>query len=198
MTKWILSAGTLAIAAVLLIGCRTEGGGFSNLSEATGFHETGTQNNETVKVGDVVTFAFRSIPNDIRMTGKVREDGTVTLLLDQTFVAAGKTIYALDDEVRDRYRSCWSDLPPFPSHAYYFVDGEVKQPNRYAYNGPITVLRAISSAGNFTSFANRAKVKLTRNDGTSFTINCKKSLNDSSLDLELFPGDRIVVPRKLF
>jgi protein involved in polysaccharide export with SLBB domain len=74
----------------------------------------------------------------------------------------------------------------------------VKTPSRQTYISRITVLKAIASAGGFTDFANKKKVKLTRVDGRIQTVNCVKALDKPSLDPEVYPGDKIHVPRKLW
>ncbi|MGH7968426.1 MAG: polysaccharide biosynthesis/export family protein, partial [Limisphaerales bacterium] len=81
---------------------------------------------------------------------------------------------------------------------FYSVDGEVRLPARQIYISRTTVLRAIASAGGFTDFAKKTKVKLIRLDGRIFIVNCKKALVQPQLDLEVFPGDKITVPRRLF
>ena len=80
----------------------------------------------------------------------------------------------------------------------FYVGGEVKNQGRISYIGPITVLKAIQSAGDFTDFAQRKRVKLTRLNGKTETINCIKAREDPRLDLPVFPGDTIHVPRRIF
>jgi protein involved in polysaccharide export with SLBB domain len=58
------------------------------------------------------------------------------------------------------------------------------------------VLSAITAAGGFNNFAARTRVQLTRQDGKIFLLNCKKALKDPSLDLEVFPGDRVFVDKQ--
>jgi protein involved in polysaccharide export with SLBB domain len=81
---------------------------------------------------------------------------------------------------------------------FYFVGGQVKAPNRYPYAGPTTVTKAIQSAGDFTDFANKKKIKLTRPNGTSSIIDWFKAQEDPRLDLPVFPGDKIHVPQRIF
>ena len=132
---------------------------------------------------------------------KIKEDGTITLLQNQTFSAAGKTRGDLEKEIRKCY------VPRFFKYMtviiaretqtlFYYLIGEVRAPARQVYVSRITVLKAIASAGGFTDFANKKDVKLTRLDGRKATINCIKALKDPSLDLEVYPGDTIYVPRK--
>jgi len=131
----------------------------------------------------------------------VKEDGTITLSLNQTFQAVGKRQGDLEKEIRDRYVPAYYKYLTVtikPQDRFYFVDGEVKGPGRQVYIGPMTVTKAIGSCGDFTDFANRKKVKLTRVDGHTQTVNCKEAINDPRLDLPIYPGDKIHVPRKIF
>jgi len=58
-------------------------------------------------------------------------------------------------------------------------------------------VRAISVAGGFTDFAKRTKVQLTHNGKTQI-INVDKAIRDPRLDVPVYPGDTIYVPRRLF
>ena len=53
-------------------------------------------------------------------------------------------------------------------------------------------------AAGFTDFANKKKVKLTRVDGRTQTVNCIKALDKPSLDPEVYPGDKIYVRRRIW
>ena len=131
----------------------------------------------------------------------VSETGKITGLHNESFQAAGKKRNDLEREIHDRYVP---DYYKFLTvnvkilNRFYFVDGEVKSPNRYIYEGNMTVLKAITSAGGFTDFASKRKVKVIRSDKRKETENCVKALDDPKLDLELFPGDTVHVPRKIF
>jgi len=158
---------------------------------------------EVLQVGDSLTINFADLVTPLPPFDEtIKEDGTITLIQNQTFNAAGKTRGKLEREIHDRY------VPKYFVNLtvtiklqgqFYFVDGEVKAPNRYPYYGSkMTVLKAIASAGDFTDYANRKKVKLTRGDRTTQVINCIAALKDPRLDVEVFSGDKIHVPRKLF
>ncbi len=156
---------------------------------------------EIIKIGDVLTVTFMDIPAPPPAAPtKVREDGTITLLHNKTFVAAGKTSGDLEREIRAVYVPTWyvnMTVTVLMQNGFYFVDGEVKSPNRYPYAGKTTVLKAIASAGDFTDYAKKTKVRLTRTDGHTLIINCIKALEDSRLDVEVYPNDKIHVPRRL-
>jgi polysaccharide export outer membrane protein len=159
---------------------------------------------EVLRVGDSVTITFMDTPVVIPASEeKIKEDGTITLTLNQTFQAAGKTPGDLAKEIRARYvpnyyKYMTVSVKQIESTRWYYVDGEVKSPNRQIYNIRMTLLKAIASAGGFTDFANKRKVKLTRLDGRIQIINCKKALDNPNLDPEIYPGDKIYVPRRLW
>jgi protein involved in polysaccharide export with SLBB domain len=134
---------------------------------------------------------------------KIKEDGTITLTLNQTFKADGKTRGNLEKEIRaryvpDYYKYMTVTVKQQESTRWYYMNGEVRSPARQIYNSRITVLKAIASAGGFTDFANKKKVKLTRVDGRTQTVNCVKALDNPRLDPEVYPGDTIHVPRRIW
>ncbi len=159
---------------------------------------------EVFHVGDSVTVTFTDLPNIVpAFEVKVKEDGTVTLLLNQTFTFAGKTPGDLEKEIRIGYvpryfKYMTVTVKRERQTLFYYVDGEVKMPARQTYIERTTVLKAIASAGGFTDFAKKKGVKLSRLDGRKLTINCIKAIDDSSLDVEVYPGDKVYVPRKLW
>src|SRR2546425_9705721 len=130
----------------------------------------------------------------------VKEDGTITLLLNQSFRAAGKRRGDLEKEIHDRYvTNYFQNLTVVikPQDRFYFVDGEVRASGRQLYVGRMTTLKAIGSCGDFTDFANRKKVRLIRADGRIEIVNCVQAREDPRKDLEIFPNDHIIVPRKI-
>jgi protein involved in polysaccharide export with SLBB domain len=133
-------------------------------------------------------------------TERVGEDGKITMPLIGAITAAGKTPAELQREIHDRYVPAYFKELTVTVHGearYFYVNGEVRQPNKYEYNGSMSVVRAISVAGGFTDFAKRTKVQLTHN-GKTRIINVDKAIRDPRLDLSVFPGDTIYVPRRLF
>jgi polysaccharide biosynthesis/export protein VpsN len=159
---------------------------------------------EVLRVGDSLTITFTDTPVQIPpFEEKIREDGTITLTLNKMFTAAGKSRGDLEKEIRDcyvprYYKYMTVSVKQQESTRWYYVDGEVKLPNRQIYNSRITVLKAIASAGGFTDFANKKKVKLTRVDGRTQIVNCVKALDKPNLDPELYPGDKVHVPRRVW
>lgn len=157
---------------------------------------------DTIRVGDrvKVEFSGTSAPPPAHEE-EVKHDGTISLAFLGPIKAVGKTHKQLQDDIRNAY------VPRFyqnlnvvvnPLNRYYSVGGEVRNPKREFYSGQLTVLQAIQSAGDFTDFANRNNVTLTRANGQVIRIDADKARKDPKFDLEVFPGDRIHVDRRFF
>jgi len=202
----------LFLGAFWMAGCRTHShspqGPDSAISGVTNAVGTAASNGplepEVLHIGDSLTVTFTDTPTTMPPSQeKVKEDGTITLMLNQTFKADGKTRGELEKEIRafyvpDYFKYLTVTVTPDVITRWYYINGEVKIPSRQNYNSRITVSRAIASAGGFTDFANKKKVKLTRADGRTQTVNCLKALDKPTLDPEVYPGDTIHVPRRLW
>jgi polysaccharide export outer membrane protein len=210
--RWAVVCG-LVCGGLCLTGCRTHPSG-QKTSESPAGAVTATAGvvatnssglePEVLRIGDSLTVTFVDTPTTFPpFLEKIKDDGTITLALNETFTADGKTRGDLEREIRARYvpdyfKQLTVTVTPDVSTRWYYVDGEVKMPSRQIYNSRTTVLKAITSAGGFTDFAKKKKVKLTHVDGRTQTVNCVKALDNPSLDLEVYPGDKIHVPRKLW
>jgi protein involved in polysaccharide export with SLBB domain len=155
-----------------------------------------------LRPGQKIVVEFSDIPsNPGSMSQTIREDGMIGLPLGVSIKAAGLTRGELIEQIEKAY------VPKFykrlsvnikSDELYFSVGGEVKNPSQRPYLGQTTVLQAIQSAGDYTDFANKKKIEVTRTSGKKFTVNGLKAAQDRSLDLPIFPGDRIIVPRRLF
>ena len=208
------SVGSVVLAGLLLTGCKTGGAdskyaaagapGAATDPGATAAAPTpsGPSDLDRISPGDMLIIVFSEMPKDVLpFEDRVKEDGTITLLENKVFHAAGKTRGELEKEIRatyvpDFYLTMTVSVRQQKDTQFYFVGGEVKQPNRQIYISRITVTKAIQSAGDFTDFARKKAVELTRADGRKFIVNAIKAQRDPSLDLEVLPGDKIYVPRR--
>ena len=154
-------------------------------------------------VGDSVTVTLDGPPTPIPPHDEdIKEDGTITLDLIGPIQAAGKTLGQLQADIYNAY------VPRYYTHLAvtvttskeraYYVQGEVNHPGEELYRDGMTVTRAIGAAGDFTDFANRKKVTLTRTNGERVHVNCIKVLQGEEADPIVYPGDQIVVPRRLW
>jgi protein involved in polysaccharide export with SLBB domain len=132
---------------------------------------------------------------------KVTEAGTISLELVQDVRAAGKTTKELEKAIHDAYVPKYykrTTVIVRPNDRFFYVDGDVRIPNRFPIAGDMTVTKAIASAGGFTDFGNKKKVKIIRLNGTTEVIDCIKALEDPKRDRQVNPGDRVHVPRRIF
>ena len=157
---------------------------------------------DRIKIGDTLVINISDIPQVVQpIEERVREDGTIMLIQNQRFTVADKMRSELETEIRGRYvpaffKTMTVSVKQKEQTQFYYVGGDVKVPGRQVYVSRIRVLEAIRSAGDFNDFARKKAVQLTRTDGKKFTINCLKALQDPRLNLEVFPGDEIFVPRR--
>jgi protein involved in polysaccharide export with SLBB domain len=189
-------------AAIALTGCHSTNS-WAPLPDVNGSGAAGgtnplDTNNYTLRVGDQMTVNFYDITPPIQpITDQIKEDGTITLIYNEKFQAAGKTISQLQNDVHARYVPAYLKYMTVNIgvlNRLYTVSGEVKAGNSFAYPGHLTVLQAIANAGGFTDYANKKKVKVTRADHRQIMVNAIKAQEDPDLNIEIFPGDTIYVP----
>ena len=151
--------------------------------------------------GDLVRIMFSDVPQPPQAVEiRIPEDGRITLPYNITVNAIGKTVSQLQEEIRNEY------VPKLfvrltvninTEKRFYFVGGEVRAPNRQEYNGDLTVLRAIDTAGGFTDFAQKKKIELRRANGEVHILNWEKARKNPKLDLKVYPNDQITVHRRV-
>jgi protein involved in polysaccharide export with SLBB domain len=206
--SWGLLACGLLFAGVFLTGCYSSpiDPVFSdNPMPATTDSPTETNaapNVARFHIGDTVTVTLTGLPETIEPHAEpIKEDGTITMPYIGHVQAAGKTAGEVQNEIYDLY------VPKIYRHVtvtvntgdrVYYVTGEVKQPGRQLYTGQMTVTKAISTAGDFTDFANHKKVWLIRANGQRIKVNCDKAIQDASQDPLVYPNDQVQVPRRIW
>jgi protein involved in polysaccharide export with SLBB domain len=193
-----LIASSLFLAGLFFTGCSSAptldnlpaAGQVQTNSEVARFH-----------VGETVSIIFSGTPETIEPHDElIKEDGNINLPLIGPVKALGKTAGELQNEIHNLYVPQYYvrlNIVVKPGDLIYYVRGEVKQPGREIYVGETTVTKAITSAGDFTDFASH-KVKLIRANGQVIKVNVDKALEDQTLDPQVYPGDQIMVPRRLF
>lgn len=157
---------------------------------------------DELRLGDPVTVTFSDLPLNSTIPDqkiRVNEDGTLSLPMNVSVVAAGKSVAVVQKELVALYRKYFNQVTVTikTDDRYYSVGGEVRNPGRQLYLGPTTILRALQSCGDFTDFANQHKVEIHRADGRIDIIDCKKARKDHRWDVRICPGDAIIVPRRL-
>ena len=81
----------------------------------------------------------------------------------------------------------------------YYVSGEVKVPGSQLYRSGTTVSQGITAAGGFTDFAKHSNVVIIRaSNHQQIKVNVDKVLKGKAEDPTVYPGDQIVVARRLW
>jgi polysaccharide biosynthesis/export protein len=154
--------------------------------------------------GDLLEISVFDVPE---MTQQVRvgADGKAQLALLGNYPLAGLTgqqaAEAIARELRDRnflVRPQVNVLIKESTNQSVSIVGEVQHPGIYPIAGPRTVLDVISLAGGLTTYADtKLTVKHRSSDENSVTVALKNDDAKTSLavDVQVYPGDLVVVPR---
>jgi len=143
---------------------------------------------------------------DLSKQVQVRPDGRISLPLLGDISAVAKTPVQLTEEISVGLRAYMENptisilVKEVQSYQIYVL-GEVNKPGKYPLKSKTTLLQGITVAGGFTPMAARNKIVVFRftKDGEGQT-KLKASYDDivvrdgSSQNIELKPGDQIVVP----
>jgi protein involved in polysaccharide export with SLBB domain len=155
-----------------------------------------------LRTGDRINVSFSGLPIPMeRHEEQIREDGNFNPpLLGRAIKAAGKRVGELQEELQKLYVPDYfkaATITVRRQDSYYFVGGEVKAPGQKPYLSEMTVLKAIQTAGDFTEFAKKTKIQVIRSNGhKEKPLNYNKAIGNPKLDLPVFPGDQIIVPKR--
>jgi polysaccharide export outer membrane protein len=156
-----------------------------------------------IGVEDVLYVAVWKNP-DLSREVPVRPDGKITLPLIDDISAVGLTPSRLKEILTERWKSYITGpevsviVTQVNSLKVYMV-GEIARPGILQLKSKTRLLQAISLAGGFTSFAERTKIVVLRNNGSGesrLEFNYKKILSGSRPADNIFlkPGDTVIVP----
>ena len=199
---WV--AVQVVLAGYLVAGCQSpESVTFSPVpgespGETNGSGEPRTYS-EVIRAGELVVVKFSGIGTPPPThEERVKEDGTITLPDVGAVKAADKSPGELQKELTESYRKYYNNLvvTVILQDRVYYVGGQVRTPGPKGYLGKTTITMAIQHAGDFTDFANKKKVWLTRPGQKPVRVNVVEALKDPAKDLPVFPGDRIDVPKR--
>jgi protein involved in polysaccharide export with SLBB domain len=196
----------MAIIGCLLAGCSSPGPkADSHGAAAQSTNDANYLRFDPLRVGDSIRIDFSGSPTPIQsMQTDIKGDGTIRLDYIGDVMADGRTPGELERIIQTNYVPAYYthlNVTVTPVIRYFYVSGEVNPGSsggRIPYTGQITVTRAIASAGDFNPFADRKHVRLYRVDGTMKIVNCVKALDNPKLDLPVYPGDKIVIKRRLW
>ena len=212
------SVAVLVCAGAFLAGCSSTGGAYrGSFSEppppttaaiaaaaptaAPGMKETNIPG-VRIRPGEGLTITYSDVGAPIPpFAGRVKDDGKITLPQNQDFTAAGKTEAELEKEIRDRYVPRYFQnltATVIVQDRYFFVLGEVRQSGRVNHSGRITLIGAIAAVGGFNEFAKAKKIQIIRTNNKKEIVNYDDIKKNPDRDVEIYPGDRIIVPRRFW
>lgn len=191
-------AASLLLAGLVFTGCSTA----PKMAMPPAVSKESPAEVARFHVGETVSVIYSGTPSDFPSHEEIiKEDGNITLSLIGSVYAVGKTAGELQAEIHGLY------VPKYfvrltvtvkPGDLVYYVRGEVKGAGRQLYVGEITVTKAIASAGDYTDFASHSNILLIRANGQRIKVNGDKAQEDSLNDPHVYPGDQIVVSRRIF
>jgi len=141
---------------------------------------------------------------DISRSEPVRPDGKISLPLLNDVQAAGLTPLQLSNQIKDGLNKFLTNpevtviVSQIGSQRIYIL-GETARPGAYVMLPKMTILQALSNAGGFSAFANQKKIYVLRQvngkqEKLYFNYKAVIDGKDTSQNIELLPGDTIVVP----
>ena len=156
-----------------------------------------------VRPGDKVLINFADNPGIQPLWEQtVSSDGMLFLPMNQKLKAEGLQEGQLEQAIHDLY------VPKLLTRLTvnvrleqrsFFVGGEVENPGQRELTGSMTAMKAIMSAGDFTDFANKSRIEVTRAGGEKIEVDGKKAQrNPSRYDVPIYAGDRVYVHRRIF
>ena len=143
---------------------------------------------------------------DLSKEVTVRPDGRISLPLIGDITAVGKTPAQLSEDISTKLKEYKENpqvsivITQVNSYVIYVL-GEVAKPGKYPLRSKTTLLQGVTIAGGFNASAARNKIVVFRftKDGAG-QVKIKASYDDivlrdgSNQNIELKPGDQIVVP----
>ena len=203
MKNKILTALLSAFISILIVGCETLD--HSPKPDTGGAVEAPQGDNETMRVGDRIRVILYDIPTPPPAIEQViPENGVLSLHMNVEYKFAGKKRADAEKEIAKIYtddRGIYRKITVVIEKQATFISigGEVRNPSSIIHRGDLTVLSAIDAAGGFTEFARRTGVIVTRGSNKrQVTVNAKKAIVDPKLNLPLYPGDSVYVPRNIW
>lgn len=165
--------------------------------------------NYIIGAGDNVNIVVWRNP-ELSGSYPVRPDGKISAPLVEELVAQGKTSVELARDVEKKLSTYVRDpvvtviVTSFvgPYSEQIRVVGEAARPLFLPYKQKMTLLDVMIAAGGLTDFAdgNRAIIQRTSEGGKQYAVRLKDLIKrgDLSANVEMRPGDILVIPQGLF
>ena len=202
----LLRGAGLVVSAVLLGGCSSLSG--SSLPPAPATAAT-VDYSYVIGAGDNLNIIVWRNP-ELSMSVPVRPDGKVSAPLVEELLAQGKTPVQLARDVEKKLATYVRDpvvtvlvtgfVGPFSEQIR--VVGEAARPQALPYRVRMSVLDVMIAVGGLTDFAdgNKAVIQRTSDGDKQYTVRLKDLIKrgDTTANVEMRPGDILIIPQSLF
>lgn len=187
----------------LMVACSTP-----NLPPAPPLAQTGDYS-YIIGAGDNINIIVWRNP-ELGMSVPVRPDGKVSAPLVDELVAQGKTPPELARDIEKKLATYVRDpvvtviVTGFvgPYSEQIRVVGEAARPQFMPYRQKMTLLDVMIASGGLTDFAdgNRAIIQRTSDGNKQYSVRLKDLIKrgDTTANVEMRPGDILIIPQSLF
>ncbi len=200
--KRLLTIGALACVAAGLTGCATP-------HPAAPASATNAEYNYLIGPGDSVNIVVWRNP-ELSMMVPVRPDGKITTPLVEDLPAAGRDASTLAREIEKALAKYIRDpvvtvivsnfVGPYSEQVR--VVGEAARPMTLPFKQKMTLLDLMIAVGGITDFAdgNRATLLRTSEGSKQYSVRLRDLIKrgDVSANVELKPGDVLIIPQSWF
>lgn len=149
-------------------------------------------NTFTLGSGDTIKI-FVYGEEDLSLQAQLGDSGTLNYPFLGELKIAGLTLAQVEKLITQGLKGDYLIEPKVSvsivKYRQFFINGEVKDPNAFAFQPGLTVGKAISLAGGFTERANRREISI---------ISGTKAARKVSLSSPVKPGDIITVKQSFF
>lgn len=202
-TGWVVRCFFISIAALLMVGCAS-----TKMTPAPQTAATSDYNYH-IGPGDIVNIVVWRNP-ELSMSVPVRPDGKLASPLIEDLPALGKdpTTLARDIEkalakfIRDPVVTVIVTQFVGPYSEQIRVVGEATKPQVLPYKQKMTLLDVMIAVGGVTDFAdgNGATILRAADDNKQYSVRLKDLVKrgDVSANVEMKPGDVLIIPRSWF
>ncbi len=193
----MLAAVIMAVFAISLAGCQTDGGGgpVARGTAPSSIAAPAAELEYRLGAGDkirVITFGEEDLSGEFELDGK----GVFSLPLVGQISAKGKTLRELELQIADKLRGGYLRDPRVSvevmNYRPFYIHGEVKKAGEYPYKNGLTVENAVATAGGYTYRARTSYVFI-RHAGEQ-----KEQRYELDQPVRILPGDNVRVPERFF
>ncbi len=182
-------------------GSKTESAG----DVRTAVVSRGVPDDYRIGEGDVLQISVWGEPSASVGSVVVRPDGKITMPLIKDISVSGLTPAEAESNITEllskqiRAADVTVIVSQINSKKVFFAGGGVKKEGPLAYTYRMTIMQGISEAGGLTDYAKRKKIYVLRNENgrqykLPFNYDAVLRGEHMELNLQLLPGDTIVVP----